>query len=696
MNKYQLNFVRKVGLLCLIAGSIPWGTKVAIAETTDTLSLKAPESLPTAEESVTTEAIPNSSIYSTALNNSISTTSTALNPTDTIDSHNSIKSQNQQIENAESPVVPISSDQLIQSPESPIPNPPNFIAQQVETTPSDSSEMKQVTPVSELLQNNTSDSSTMGQVTSVSQLSDVEPGDWAYEALRSLVERYGCIAGYPDGTFRGNRAMTRYEFAAGLNACLQQIERLIVGRSPGTNEDDLVTLRRLVEEFEAELTTLGARVDNLEGRVSFLEDHQFSTTTKLNGEAIFSVVGATGGDPDTGDDANVILVDRVRLNLNTSFTGKDLLITGLQANNFGGDLFGNGSVQGTLFPGRDSFLTEGSTKLSFEPQFPRFNPQDIANTISANDIQLYKLLYIFPSGINNLTLFAGTAAEASDAFPAIIPFSSEGQGAISRFATLNPVVRVSGGTSQTGLASAVGFIWGISDKVDLRALYGSVNASIPNEGATNILGAGFFSGSTVASAQLTVKPSSNFDIGLNYAHSYHDLNIMGLGLTRFSSNPLNIPGRTVDDQGNLIVGGILTTPIQVNSIGATATWRFSPKIALTGYGAYFFVDSVAGADASSTFSTWMAGLYFQDLLKEGNTAGLIFGQPLHRVDAGGEAELTEPGVDRATPYHLEAFYNFKVTDNISVTPGAFVLFNPESDANNDTTLVGVLRTTFTF
>ena len=67
----------------------------------------------------------------------------------------------------------------------------------------------------------------MDQVTNVSQLSDVSPGDWAYEALRNLVERYGCIAGYPDGTFRGNRAMTRYEFAAGLNSCLQQIERLI-------------------------------------------------------------------------------------------------------------------------------------------------------------------------------------------------------------------------------------------------------------------------------------------------------------------------------------------------------------------------------------------------------------------------------------------------------------------------------------
>jgi hypothetical protein len=62
-----------------------------------------------------------------------------------------------------------------------------------------------------------------GQLTSVSQLSDVRPTDWAFQALQNLVERYGCIAGYPDGTFRGNRALTRYEFAAGLNACLDQI-----------------------------------------------------------------------------------------------------------------------------------------------------------------------------------------------------------------------------------------------------------------------------------------------------------------------------------------------------------------------------------------------------------------------------------------------------------------------------------------
>ena len=66
-----------------------------------------------------------------------------------------------------------------------------------------------------------------GQVTSVTQLSDVQPTDWAFQALQSLVERYACIAGYPDSTYRGDRAMTRYEFAAGLNACLDRITELI-------------------------------------------------------------------------------------------------------------------------------------------------------------------------------------------------------------------------------------------------------------------------------------------------------------------------------------------------------------------------------------------------------------------------------------------------------------------------------------
>ncbi|MFM7635065.1 MAG: S-layer homology domain-containing protein, partial [Cyanobacteriota bacterium] len=48
------------------------------------------------------------------------------------------------------------------------------------------------------------------QVTSISQFSDVKPTDWAYQALSNLIERYGCVAGYPNGTYKGGQAMTRY------------------------------------------------------------------------------------------------------------------------------------------------------------------------------------------------------------------------------------------------------------------------------------------------------------------------------------------------------------------------------------------------------------------------------------------------------------------------------------------------------
>ena len=57
------------------------------------------------------------------------------------------------------------------------------------------------------------------QVTSITQFSDVYPTDWAYQAPLNQIERYGCVAGYPNGTFGGNRAKTRYEAAALLNAC---------------------------------------------------------------------------------------------------------------------------------------------------------------------------------------------------------------------------------------------------------------------------------------------------------------------------------------------------------------------------------------------------------------------------------------------------------------------------------------------
>ncbi len=187
------------------------------------------------------------------------------------------------------------------------------------------------------------------QVTSVSQLDDVSPGDWAFEAVRSLVERYNCISGYPNATFRGNRAMTRYEFAAGLNACLNQIQTLIQSNARDlVTQEDLNVLQRLQSEFSAEIATLRVRVDNLEAKSASLEANQFSTTAKLRGVAVFSLNNAFGDEKadGSGEDVedNIVFNNRMRLNFNTSFTGKDLLklrLDALDITAFGNNVTGN-------------------------------------------------------------------------------------------------------------------------------------------------------------------------------------------------------------------------------------------------------------------------------------------------------------------------------------------------------------------
>jgi len=143
--------------------------------------------------------------------------------------------------------------------------------------------------------NSPSEDNGMSQITNVQQLRDVSPTDWAYEALRSLVDRYGCISGFPNQTYRGSQPLSRYEFAAGLNSCINQIERLIAS-TDSVDRPDIETVQRLSQEFEAELATLGGRVDSLESQVAILEDNQFSTTTKFSGNVFLNATGATASD----------------------------------------------------------------------------------------------------------------------------------------------------------------------------------------------------------------------------------------------------------------------------------------------------------------------------------------------------------------------------------------------------------------
>ena len=484
-------------------------------------------------------------------------------------------------------------------------------------------------------------------VTSVSQLSDVRSTDWAFTALQSLVERYGVIAGYPDRTFRGRQTLSRYEFAAGLNSALDKINEIIsAGLADKVSKEDLATLQKLQEEFAAELATLRGRVDALDAKTAKLEAQQFSTTTKLRGEAIFSLAAASDGSnvPVGSDRTNTTFSYRVRLNLDTSFTGKDLLRTRLQASN----------TQNLIAPALNS---GNGTRLSYDTGG------------AANEFNLNRLWYKFPIG-DAFTGYVAPIGQTEDIIDPLNPLNNDGQGTLSRFGRLNPLLRIgSGGAS----VAVLGFDWKLSPQGNLQVAYSANNAAAPTLGGQG----GLFGGSTVAAAQLVWKPSDALKLGIGYANSYHQTASLDSGLNQ-----------------ELITGGIITGT-RANTVVGSLVWDITNKVTFNTWGSYIFADAVSSA-GSTTFTSWSTALSFKDIFSEGDLGAIIFGQPLYKNSISGTATKGVAPANDATPYHLEALYRFRISKNISITPGVYFVFNANSNSANGTATVGVIRTTFTF
>ena len=491
-------------------------------------------------------------------------------------------------------------------------------------------------------------------VTSVSQLSDVRSTDWAFTALQSLVERYGVIAGYPDRTFRGKQALSRYEFAAGLNSALDKINEIIsAGLADKVGKEDLATLQKLQEEFAAELATLRGRVDALDAKTAKLESQQFSTTTKLRGEAIFSLVAASDGVGTGTDRTNTVFSYRTRLNLDTSFTGKDLLRTRLQASN----------TQNVIAP---ALASGNGTRLSYDTG-------GAANTFDIN-----RLFYRFPLG-DTFTAYVAPIGQTEDIIDPLNPLTNDGQGTISRFGRLSPLLRIGSGAVTAGDSLAVlGFDWKLSPQGNLQVAYSANNASSPAPGGTG----GLFGGSTVAAAQLVWKPSDALKLGIGYANSYHQTASLNSGLNQ-DSITTSLPNVITGTRANTVVGSLV--------------WDINKKVTFNTWGSYIFADAVSSV-GSTTFTSWSTALSFKDIFGEGDLAAIIFGQPLYKNSISGTATKgigITPAND-ATPYHLEALYRFRVSKNITITPGVYFVFNPNSSNTTGTATVGVIRTTFSF
>jgi hypothetical protein len=101
---------------------------------------------------------------------------------------------------------------------------------------------------------------------------DVPTNHWAYDAIAELAAK-GLVEGYPDGTFKGDRAMTRYEMAMVVARLLARIESIQIpsAQAPQVTAADLATIQRLINEFRAELAALGVRVTAIEEELNAIK-----------------------------------------------------------------------------------------------------------------------------------------------------------------------------------------------------------------------------------------------------------------------------------------------------------------------------------------------------------------------------------------------------------------------------------------
>ena len=523
-----------------------------------------------------------------------------------------------------------------------------------QATPDKTEQLEQINRYTRQDQRNSND-----QVNSVSQLGDVSPGDWAFEALRHLVERYGCIAGYPDSTFRSNQAMTRYEFAAGLNACLTRIERLMADGIDEVNRQEIETLQRLIRKFEAELATLGTQVDNLESSTASLEENQFSTTTKLQGTTLFSLNSAFGDEKavpvfaEPGSEGevenNTVFNNRVRLNFNTSFTGQDILKVRLDATNL--TRFDVG-VTGTNI-----------TRLAFD-----------RNT--DNSVVIGKLFYRTPLTDNlRITVDATRGrfnADVSDNFNEF--FANAVKGSISNFGRFNPIyIQGAGGGGLTA-------VYEISDSLSLSTGYLARNPNTPTEKN------GLFNGSSAALAQLAIEPSEALRLGLTYVRSYYpggQTFVSGGTGSRVANAPFGTQTATSADHYGIQVNS------HINPNFILAGWAGLTRAHAEDEGVGFNGVSVSEGDNATLFN-WAVTFAFPDLDERSSRAGIVIGQPPKVTENDGGPTGDE------NAFHLEGSYRYQIKDNIGIEPGVLVILNPEHNADNDTIVVGLVRTIFEF
>jgi Carbohydrate-selective porin, OprB family len=466
---------------------------------------------------------------------------------------------------------------------------------------------------------------------------DVKPGDWQYQALQGIATKYGCNANL------NNQSVSSVDFARGLSNCLEKVEPLLAQQpnlgapaAPAVTTADLEVIKRLTQEFRAQLTEVDTRIGNTEKRLAQAQANQFSTTTKLKGEAVFNLTGVVSG----ANQSNIILGDRVRLLFESSFTGKDKLWTRIATGN-----------QPSL---GNTFRTPSNTGAQ------------VIETGGNNTTGIDWLAYQFPVYNTNVYVAAYNALHADYAptYSSLDDFTGGGL-SLSAFGESSPIYKIGGGTG-------VGATIPVADTglTSVSVGYFAFGANSPNSPTT-----GLFGSDNALLGQLNFKLSPQLEAGITYVNSSN------AGGALFGGTGVIVGSRLANDLGTN-ADGTATAPLSrttANSFGLEFNYKASDKLAFNGFA--MKTNANRGVGTQDIWS-YGAGLAFPDVDGKGSVAGLFVGAEPYVSGAGN------------TPLHFEGFYKYKLSDNLAITPGLIYVTSPNQ--GGDAALIGVVRTTFTF
>jgi len=454
------------------------------------------------------------------------------------------------------------------------------------------------------------------EVSSNNDFQTIQPGDWTYQSIQEVAESRGCNVNLPTS------GISRFDAATIINSCLGEAAEV-------TTQE-----RTLIDEFATEIASIRARVDGLEARFNDFEAGSFSTTTTLDGKAVF-VIGAVDGAEKIGvSGGEAVSTGYVyQMNLNTSFTGDDNLYVRLKT---------------------------GVWSSQFEVKTATYHIEAKDNT---DALKVDKIWYTFPIG-DNVTAFIGPRIENYYMNAATVSLYRPGVLKAFKF-TANGAVF--GASTDTGAGFKYEADNGFAFGLNFVCKGGDATSGCLTKEDTN---------QTQAMLAYT---GDNWHLSATYA-------AMSGGWNAFSY----FATTDVVESSGQAAGGSTTTDSTAWAL--RGWWRPSetgsaiPTISV----AYDTIDFGTGHDLNvDDGSGYAVGLMWYDMFQPDDRIGVAFGQPV-KADS-----LTTGTLAEMDPFLWEAYYSFKLNDSVEMTPGIFGGTDVLTDTEDDI-FGAVLTTTFKF